>query len=57
MIKMIRILEVPIYLLVIALGCYESGSSKIGTLLVVVSILRLWINHLTDENVYNSKGE
>ena len=57
MIKIIRILEVPIYLLVIAVGCYESGSDKIGTVLVILSILRLWVNHLTDENVYKSKGE
>ena len=57
MIKIIRILEVPIYLLVIAVGCYESGSDKIGTVLVILSILRLWINHITDENVYKSKGE
>ena len=57
MIKIIRILEVPIYLLVIAVGCYESWSNKIGTVLVILSILRLWINHITDENVYKSKGE
>ena len=57
MVKMIRILEVPLYLLVIALGCYESGSNFVGTILIIVSVVRLWINHLTDENVYKSKGE
>ena len=30
MIKAIRILEVPIYLLVISLGCFEEGATDYG---------------------------
>jgi len=52
MIKAIRILEVPIYLLVIALGCIENGSTAMGIFLVVISIARLFTNHITDEFVY-----
>jgi len=37
MIKAIRILEVPIYLLVISLGCFENGATEMGILLMVVS--------------------
>ena len=57
MIKMIRILEVPIYLLVIAFGCIIEGSNTMGTILIVISIARLWVNHVTDGSVYKSKGE
>ncbi len=55
MIKAIRILEVPIYLLVIALFCIESGSTGIGIFLVVVSIGRLWTNHITDDTIYRGR--
>jgi len=50
--KYIRILEVPIYLLVISLGCFEEGATGIGTILMIVSAVRLWTNHITDESVY-----
>jgi len=56
MIKAIRILEVPIYLLVIALGCIENGSTAMGIFIVIISIVRLFTNHITDEFVYKSKG-
>ena len=52
MIKAIRILEVPIYLLVIALGCFEEGATVVGTILMIVSAGRLWVNHITDDSVY-----
>ena len=52
MIKAIRILEVPIYLLVIALGCIENGSTSMGIFIVIISIVRLFTNHITDEFIY-----
>jgi hypothetical protein len=52
MIKAIRILEVPLYLLVISLFCFEEGSNGIGSLLMIISIARLWINHITDDTIY-----
>jgi len=52
MIKAIRILEVPIYLLVISLGCFENGATEMGILLMVVSAGRLWTNHITDDFIY-----
>jgi len=51
-IKAIRILEVPLYLLVISLGCIENGSTAMGIFLMVISAGRLWINHITDDSVY-----
>ena len=52
MIKAIRILEVPLYLLVIALFCIENESIAMGIFLVVISIVRLFTNHITDEFIY-----
>ena len=52
MIKAIRILEVPIYLLVIALFCIENGSTAMGIFIAIISIARLFTNHITDESVY-----
>ena len=52
MIKAIRILEVPIYLLVIALGCIENGSTAMGIFIAIISIVRLFTNHITDEFIY-----
>ena len=56
MIKVIRILEVPIYLLVIALGCIENGSTAMGIFIAIISIVRLFTNHITDEFIYKSRG-
>ena len=52
MIKAIRILEVPIYLLVISLFCIENDSTAMGIILVIVSIARLVANVITDEYIY-----
>jgi hypothetical protein len=51
-IKAIRILEVPIYLLVIALFCIENNLISTGIFLIVISIARLWTNHITDDTIY-----
>ena len=52
MIKIIRILEVPIYLLVIALGCIENSLTSMGIFLIIISIIRLTVNSITDEFNY-----
>ena len=52
MIKAIRILEVPIYLLVIALFTIENGSTNLGIFLIAISIGRLFTNHITDSSIY-----
>ncbi len=52
MAKAIRILEVPIYLLVIAMGCYEVGAPGTAIFLALVSIARIFTNTITDESVY-----
>lgn len=50
--KAIRIIEVPIYLLVIAFFCIENGSTAMGIFLIVISIARLFTNHITDGFIY-----
>jgi hypothetical protein len=51
--KIIRILEAPIYLLVIAMAVYEiEAAIGVSFFLVVVSMFRLFINTITDEFVY-----
>ena len=54
-IKAIRILEVPIYLLVIALFCIENEATATGIFLIVISIGRLFVNHITDDSVYKDE--
>ena len=55
MIKAIRILEVPIYLLVIALFCIENESTSMGIFLILISISRLVVNSITDSSVYKNE--
>ena len=50
--KYIRILETPIYLLAIALACYELGAVGSSIFLVIVSVARLITNIITDEFIY-----
>jgi hypothetical protein len=50
--KYIRALEIPFYLLVIALFCMEQNSTSVGIFLIVISILRLVVNVITDEAIY-----
>ena len=54
--KIIRIVEVPVYMLAIAIGCLNEGSTFIGLTLIAISIFRLWVNHNTDEHVYRDGG-
>ena len=39
---MIKILEVPIYLLIIASYSYESGNYVMAIFLAIMSLVRLW---------------
>ena len=50
--KYIRALEVPLYLLVIGLFCLEQGQTFVSIFLIVVSIIRLVVNVITDEFIY-----
>jgi len=52
MIKYLRALEVPFYLLVIALGVLEQNNMGLAIILVLVSIARLAVNVMTDEFIY-----
>ena len=51
--KIIRMLEIPIYLLVIAMAVYEIEKAVgVSVFLVLVSIARLFTNIITDEFIY-----
>ena len=50
--RFIRILETPLYLLTIALACFEMGLYGTSIFLVLVSVARLYVNHITDDSVY-----
>ena len=52
--KMIRILEVPLYLLIISMMCLELESSFMAFFLLICSIVRLVVNVLTDEFNYKN---
>tara|TARA_R110000744_G_scaffold84740_1_gene165882 strand:+ start:367 stop:522 length:156 start_codon:yes stop_codon:yes gene_type:complete len=49
MIKLIRILEVPLLILVIAVGGIEQGLLAMPLFLIFISVLRLVINVMTEE--------
>ena len=50
--KYIRALEVPFYLLVIALACLERGNTGVAIFLLLISVGRLVVNVITDEFNY-----
>ena len=50
--KYIRILESPIYLLIIAMVCFELKTNYIAIFLVVISAARCYVNVITDDSVY-----
>jgi len=52
MAKTIRVLEVPIYLLIIAMACLELEAGGVAILLILVSIVRLFSNVITDSSIY-----
>ena len=50
--KYIRALEVPFYLLVIALFCLDQESTAVAVFLILISVGRLVVNVMTDEFIY-----
>ena len=52
--KFIRILEVPILLLALSFGLYSEGSYGTSLFLLVISVVRLWVNVITDSIVYKN---
>ena len=50
--KVVRILEVPLFILIIAMMCWEENLLMLTLFLVIISILRLVVNVITDESVY-----
>jgi hypothetical protein len=50
--KYFRALEVPFYLLVMALACLERGSTVVAVFLILISVGRLVVNVITDEFIY-----
>ncbi len=52
--KLIRILEVPVLLLVIAMFCMEVRTMGISIVLIIISVLRLITNVITDDSVYRN---
>jgi len=52
MAKVIRVLEVPLLLLIMAVGCAEEGAIGITIFLTAISVTRLIVNVITDEYIY-----
>ncbi len=52
MYKFIRILEVPLLLLILALECMQESSYVTFVFLMAVSITRLIVNVITDDTIY-----
>jgi hypothetical protein len=50
--KYLRALEVPFYLLVMALACLERGSTVVAVFLILISVGRLVVNVITGEFIY-----
>ena len=46
MIKVLEQLEVPFYLLVIAMCMFERGSTMLALTLVLISFFRLWVERI-----------
>ena len=52
MLKTIRILEVPMLCLIMAMGCIQEGAIATSIFLSLVSITRLVVNVYTDDIIY-----
>jgi hypothetical protein len=50
--KAIRILEVPLLLLVMMVGCIQEGAIGVSIFFGTISVLRLWVNIITDDTIY-----
>tara|TARA_R110001592_G_scaffold259998_1_gene524289 strand:+ start:564 stop:743 length:180 start_codon:yes stop_codon:yes gene_type:complete len=47
--EFIKVLEVPFYLLVIALYAFNNGDNNAAIFLIIVSIFRLIVNNMENE--------
>ena len=47
--EIIKVLEVPFYLLVIALYAFNNGDNSAAIFLIIVSIFRLIVNNMENE--------
>jgi len=56
-IKIIRILEVPVLLLIMAIGCIEVNSTGTAIFLLAISVTRLIVNVITDEHIYRNRND
>jgi len=45
--KVISILEVPLFLMIIGMISLEEGNTILSIFLFAISIIRLWVNHIT----------
>ena len=45
--KVISILEVPLFLMIIGMISLEEGNTILSIFLFVISVIRLWVNHIT----------
>jgi len=52
--KFIRILEVPLLLLALSFGVYAEGGYGTSLFLLIISVVRLWINVITDSIIYKN---
>ena len=52
MLKAIRILEVPLLLLIMAIGCIQEEAIITSIFLGIISITRLIVNMYTDDIIY-----
>jgi len=52
MVKAIRVLEVPLLLLIMAIGCVEENAIEMAVFLGAISITRLIVNVITDSIIY-----
>jgi len=50
--RAVRILEVPLLLLLLAFNSYTDGSMGWAVFILIISIVRLFINHVTDDVIY-----
>jgi hypothetical protein len=48
--KTVSILEVPLYLLIIGTLAISDGLYIISGFLIIASLIRLWVNHITYED-------
>jgi len=51
-IKGLRIVEVPLLLLIMAIGCIEEKAIITAIVLMIICIIRLAVNIITDSTIY-----